>query len=93
MNDSELSGVKSSADSYVWRKWLSYLFELGLVQDRCGVKMQLLLPAAGKQGSFLIHVGQVWIHPSHQCCFHYSPVLGILIHVTDITAPVSPHET
>lgn len=86
--------ARSGDEGYGWlRKRLSYLFELGLVQNGCGVEVQLLLPAAGQQGAFLVHVGQVRIHPGHQCCFHHRPVLGILIHVSDIAAAVSPHET
>lgn len=71
----------------------SYLHKLGLAQDRCGMKVDFLLPVAGKQGGLLIDIDQVWIHACHQGCLHHSPVLRVQIDITDITAPTGTDKT
>lgn len=57
------------------------------------MKVDLLLPATGKQGSLMVDIDKVWIHASHQGCLHHGPVLRVHIHIADITAPTGPHKT
>lgn len=79
--------------TYQWNYLFSHLLELGLAQDRCGMKVDLFLSVTRKQGGLLVDMDQVWIHASHQGCLHHGPVLRIQIHITDVTASTGPHET
>lgn len=79
--------------TYHWNYFFPYLLQLGLAQDRCRMKVDLLLPATGKQGTLMVDIDKVWIHASHQGCLHHGPVLRVHIHIADITAPTGPHKT
>lgn len=91
------SGVKTAtelkAELHVNEITFPYLLEIGLAKNRCRMKVDLFLPATGKQGSLLVDINKVWIHASHQGCLHYGPVLRVQIHITNIIAPTGPNKT
>lgn len=70
-----------------------YLLELGLTQNRSGMKVDLLLPVTGNHGGLPVDMHQIGIHAGHQCCFHHGPVLRVQIHIPDVTAPARSHKT
>lgn len=90
---SNMSNTSKDMITYEQNYLFSYLHKLGLAQDRCGMKVDFLLPVAGKQGGLLIDIDQVWIHACHQGCLHHSPVLRVQIDITDITAPTGTDKT